>query len=489
MFINSNFFFFFLDLALKALINTKKLPEFFEVLLAISTLNPDFQTHIYMETFQKLIQSEKASVKEYSKDTLFKLAELAKILIEDSDALESIGQLMLAFKTQDDRFDQFLISDKEIAADYGQICFDVMNATNNSQEESIINTRKAFATVFANLSVIPEFADSIQFSETDAVFKLLYKTVTRSDTASSTKGIAYLMIGNFAYTENQAKALVHAFPEIISLVINFLQTEKLSENNLQSIQLIQNLLKSTILDEFLKNWDGLLIVLERLLKQQFYPMFKTQAIVITGTILGALGEDDAERINVLSQLLACSYQTDDAFEVKSKVIGAISRVSSVISRGLLTNDDFSDAAMKSIELVFDYSYFTFQKPKEQWDLFNLLKALKTLGVFSLNVVQGQPAMLEYIQRGGDVTDERSQRIVHLLSTFSNQLVEYEKTLSNSSDEEERSKGALIKGCIMNLAYLASKIQSLGGDKYNSEIIDASQIAIANSAPLATAIPH
>lgn len=486
--INSNLF-FFSDPALKALINTKKLPEFFEVLLAISTLNPGFQTHIYMEIFQKLVLSDKASVKEYSENILFKLAELSKILIEDLDALESIGQLMLAFKSQDDRFDQFLISDKKIAAAYGQICFHVMNATSDSKEESIINTRKAFATLFANLSVIPEFADSIQFSETDAVFELLYKTVTSSDTASSTKGIAYLMIGNFAYTENQATALVHAFPGIISLVINFLQTENLSENNLQSLQLIQNLLKGTILDEFLKNWDKLLIVLKRLLKQQFYPMFKTQAIVITGIILSALGEDDVERISALSQFLACSYQTDDAFEVKSKVIGAISRVSSVISRGLSTNDDFSDAAIKSIELAFDYSYFTFQKPREQWDLFNLLKAFKTLGVFSVNVVQDQPAMLEYIQRGGMVSDERSQRIVHLLSTFSNQLVEYENTLSNSPDEEERGKCALIKGCIMNLAYLASKIQSLGGDKYNSEIIDASRIAIANSAPLATAIQN
>ncbi|KAF5097826.1 hypothetical protein D0Z00_002263 [Geotrichum galactomycetum] len=430
--------------------------------------------------------SDKASVKEYPSNTLLKLAELSKVLMDDTDALELIGQLMLAFKSQDDRFDNFLTVDKKTAAMYGQICFDVIQATSGSKEEDIINTRKAFATVFANLSVIPEFADSIQFSDNDAVFQLLYQTVTSLNTASSVKGIAYLMIGNFAYTEQQSQSLISAFPDIISNVIQFLRTEKLSEDNLQSLQLIQNLLKNSIVNEFVKGSDGFLEVLERVLTQQFYPLFKAQAVAITGTILGNLGEDDADKIDFLiCQALAGVYQKDDNSDVKGKIIGAISRVSSVIAQNLATKDGFADAATKSIELAFDYIYSTSQKSTDQWDLFNLLKALKTLGVLSGNNVQNQPAILEYIEHGAQAV--RSEYIVHLLSTFSNQLTEYQKTLSESPNEEDRGKGALVKGSVMNLAYLASKIQSNQGEKYSSEIIDACQTAINNSALLATPI--
>jgi hypothetical protein len=480
--------YYILDPALKALISTKRLSQLFETLLAVSLADADFQVYTYIETFQRLIQSDKASVKEYPNNTLLKLAELSKVLMDDTDALGLIGQLMLAFKSQDDRFDTFLTADKKTAAMYGQICFDVIHTTNDSKEEDIINIRKTFATLFANLSVIPEFADSIQFSDNDAVFQLLYQTVISKDTASSAKGIAYLMIGNFAYTEQQSQSLVSAFPDIISHVVQFLRTEKLSEDNLQSLQLVQNLLKNSIVDEFVKKSDVFLEVLERVLTQQFYPLFKAQAVAITGTILGNLGEDDADKIDFLvCQALAGVYQKDDNFEIRGKIIGAISRVSSVIAQNLSSKDGFADSAAKSIDLAFDYSYSTSQKSNDQWDLFNLLKALKTLGVLSENNAHNQPAILEYIERSAHT--ERSEHIAYLLSTFSNQLTDYQKTLSQSHNEEERGKGALVKGSIMNLAYLASKIQSNQGEKYSSEIIDACQTAINNSALLATPIQY
>ncbi len=477
-----------LDPALQALIRTKKLPELLEMLFLASFADSDFPMCAYLETFQRLVQSDKASVKEYPSNTLLELAKVSNVWRDDTDVLDLAGQLMLAFKSQDDRFDKFLTADKKTAASYGQICFDVIKVTSDSKEEDIINTRKAFATLFANLSVIPEFADSIQFSDNDEVFQLLYRTVTSPDTASSAKGIAYLMVGNFAYTEQQARSLVSAFPDIISHVVQFLRTEKLSEDNLQSLQLVQNLLKNSIVDEFVKRSDGFLEVLERVLTQQFYPLFKSQAVAITGTILGNLGEDDADKINFLiCQALAGVYQKEDNFEVKSKIIGAISRVSSVIAQNLPTKGGFADSAAKSIELAFDYSYSTSQKPNDQWDLFNLLKALKTLGVLSGNNAQSQPTILEYIESNSH--GERSERIAYLLSTFSNQLTEYQRTLSESADEEERGKGALVKGSVMNLAYLASKVQSNQGEKYSSEIIDACQTAINNSALLATPTEH
>lgn len=468
-------------------------------------LKPHFDLALFMDFFLLLILQEGAS-KAYSVEILQPLCmiiSLSKLTAEQNYAPTTI-HIVLKLLESESRFEDLIVEKSQDLTFYVTILLAVAYIYRDDEPAHL--SKRALGAV-GNLSTRPNFSNVVSISNSDHFFNqvvdLLFGSFSLPKGVASPNsavdgdkplhytlytGIACVILGNMATSEESTQELLRQVPNVISTAMNYFTAEN-DPFGLQGAHLIKNItinLNAQYSAEVLQRGGAALV--EKLLNMTSFSKLRLLGTQISKNLLSYtshLGSMEAALdYGAMVASLSRAYYKEDNIEIINEIV--LSCDTSIADLLLYEATDGDEEASEFLEAetllskLFINFLYSLYKTDAEINVVVTVKASKSLGVLSsapaLAFRQPDPStiisILDHTVRNHS---KYADKLTDILGEFSSQLVEAQPKGRRQSNEEAVAK--TFKGIINNLGYVGSKLR----ESDNENLRKACEIAIHNAA--------
>lgn len=465
---------------------------------------PHLKLALLLEFLLLLLNQDKASSKyptEIIKPLCF-IISLRYVTTKKDYALPAT-RVMLKLLESETRFLDFVVIDERELLLYLTVLLTVAYFHQNDEENPDLSRRALGA--LGTLSTRSGFADNVKISNNDEVFQqivdLLHGTFaapkgvsTRSSETpmecSLYTGIACVILGNMAISDDSVQELLQQVPTIIPTAMTYFTIEN-DAFGLQGAHLIKNItVAANKQHSALVLQRGGASLVERLLSMGEFSHLRLLGSEIANNLLrytSLLGSMEAALDHgAMVRALTEAYHSESRKEIIHGIVLACdAAVEELLTYDSTDGDEEASAFLEAetllSKLFIDFLYSVYSSGTEV-NILITLKASKSLGVMStapaLAYRQPDPTkIISILDHTIRRSPQHAEKLAVILEKLSNQLVQAQPQELKKSNYEAVT--TTYKGIINNLGYVASRV--INGQNSSEELLKASEVAIKNAA--------